>query len=276
MYEWLEKEINEIKAFKFHVVENLVGELDITKAIPSDDICSLLPPSYIAFISKFGGAKLYKKNTGYQVGVLNPPQKKILKSGEEFLCVGHFDDLEAYFKYSLLIPGKDSPVYEWSDEGFEKIADSFEEWLTGRCEDARNAYTEKEWEEIWNGSKPFTSEEEAIVRARNKFQWQVVEFDENRNLKIAVKNNSNITLPYLTIGMRTTDPTELGRIWESGIYVNVSNIKPGQEGVVEHHIHQNLFTPINTEFFQVSDPLPEERDKYWEFQKLRTVEVSKI
>lgn len=275
MYEWLEKEINEIKTLKFHVAETEKGKLDITKTI-SSNFYSLLPPSYIAFISKFGGAKLYKKNNGYQVGVLNPPQKKILKSGEELLRVGHFDDLEAYFRFSLLIPGKESPIYEWSDEGFEKIADSFEEWLTIRCEDARNAYTEMEWEEIWNGAKPFTIEEEAIVKARNKFQWQVIDFDENRNVKIAVKNNSNTILPYFTIGMRATDPTKSGRIWESGIYINVSNIKPGQEGVVEHQIHQNLFTPVNTEFFQVSDPLPEERDEYWEFKKLRTVEVSKI
>ncbi len=197
MYEWLEKEINEIRARKFHVIETLVGELDITKTVPSD-IYSLLPPSYVAFISKFGGAKLYKKNTAYQVGVLNPPQKKIFKNGEELLCIGHFDDLEAYFKYSLLIPAKESSVYEWSDEGFEKIADSFEEWLTIRCEDARNAYTEMEWEEIWNGSKPFTSEEKAIVKARNKFQWQVIEFDENRNLKIAAKvSNIKSSQPFI-------------------------------------------------------------------------------
>jgi hypothetical protein len=272
MYEWLEKEIAEIKVRKFHVIQN--EQLDITKTIPSK-IYTLLPPSYVTFISKFGGAKLYQKNAYYQVGVLNPPQDKILNSGEKVLCIGYFDDLEAYFKYSLLIPGKESPVYEWSDEGFEKIADSFSEWLTRRCEDARDNYTDLKWEEIWNGAKPFTSEEKAVVTARKQFQWQVIGFDENRNLKIAVKNNSNITLPYLTLGMRATDPREEGRIWESGIHVNVSNIQPGQERIIEHHIHQNLFTPINTEFFQPPDPLPEERDKYWEFQKLKTVEVGK-
>jgi hypothetical protein len=273
MYEWLEKEIAEIKALKFHVVQ-LEEKLDITKTI-KPEIYSLLPPSYIAFISKFGRAKLYRENSYYQVGVLNPPQDKIL-NGEKVLYIGYFDDSEAYFKYSLLIPGKESPVYEWSDEGFEKIADSFEEWLTVRCSDARDTYTELKWNSIQNALKPFTSEEETIVTARKQFQWQVVGFDENRNLKIAVKNNSNIILPYLTIGMRATDPTESGRIWESGISIDVSNIQPGEERIIEHHIHQNLFTPINTEFFQPPDPLPEERDKYWEFQKLKTVEVGKI
>jgi hypothetical protein len=275
MYEWLEKEITKIKARKFHVIETEGKPLDIARTIPSE-IYSLLPPSYVAFLSKFGGAKLYRENAYYQVGILNPPQNKILKSGEKVLHIGYFNESEAYFKYSLLIPGKESPVYEWSDEGFEKIADTFEEWLTIRCEDAHNAYTDLKWEEILNGSKPFTSEEEAVVTARKQFEWQVVGFDENRTLKIAVKNNSNIILPYLTIGMRATDPTEEGRIWESGLHISVSNIQPGQESVIEHHIHQNLFTPINTELFQVSDPLPEERDKYWEFQKLRTAEVSKI
>lgn len=274
MYEWLEKEITEIKTKKFHVIQTQ-EQLDISRTIPSE-IYSLLPPSYIAFLSKFGRVKLYRENAYYQVGVLNPPQDKIIRSGEKLLHIGYFNDSEAYFKYSLLKPGKESPVYEWTDEGFEKIADSFSEWLTRRCEDARDTYTDLKWEEICNGSKPFTSEEEAIVAARNQFQWQVVRFDENRNLKIAVKNNSNIILPYLTIGMRATNPTDSGRIWESGIHINVSNIQPGQERIIEHHIHQNLFTPINTEFFQPPDPLPEERDKYWEFQKLRTAEVSKI
>ncbi|KYC35523.1 hypothetical protein WA1_06770 [Scytonema hofmannii PCC 7110] len=274
MYEWLEKEISEIKTRKFHVIKTPGEEVDIAMSMPSD-IYSLLPPSYVAFLSKFGRAKLYRENAYYQVGILNPPQDKILKSGEKVLHIGFFNDSEAYFKYSLLIPGKESPVYECTDEGFEKIADSFEEWLTIRCEDARDAYTDSKWEEIWNGPKPFTKEEEAVVIARKQFQWQVVGFDENRTLKIAVKNNSNLILPYLTIGMRAIDPTEEGRIWESGLYIDISSIQPGQESVVEHHIHQNLFTPINTELFQVSDPLPEERDKYWEFQKLRTAEVGK-
>lgn len=275
MYEWLEKEIIEIKAQKFHVIKTEGKQIDTAKTIPPE-INSLLPPSYVAFISKFGGTKLYRQNAYYQVGVLNPPQEKILKNGEKFLYIGYFNDLEAYFKYSLLIQDKESPVYEWTDEGFEKIADTFESWLTMRCEDARDAYTDAKWEEIWNGPKPFTSEEEAVVTARKQFQWKVVGFDENRNLKIAVKNNSNLILPYLTIGMRAKDPKESGRSWESGLHINVSNIQPGQEAVVEHHIHLNLFTPVNTELFQVSDPLPEERDKYWEFQKLRTAEVGKL
>jgi hypothetical protein len=268
MYEWLEKEITDIKTIKFHVIKTEGGKVD-TATMPFE-IYSLFPPSYVAFISKFGGAKLYRENNYYQVGVLNTPQDKIIQSGEKILYIGYFNDSEAYFKYSLLTPGKESPVYEWNDEGFEKIADSFLEWLTIRCQDARNTYTDLEWKEIWNGPKPFTSEEEAIVTARKQLRWQVVEFDENRNLKIAVKNNSNLILPYLTIGMRAIDATFEGRIWESNLHINVSSIEPGQESFVEHHIHQHLFTPINTEFFQPPDPLPSERDKYWEFQKLRT------
>jgi hypothetical protein len=231
---------------------------------------SLLPPSYLDFITKFGGTKLYRQNNHYQVGVFNSVQIKTFKNGEKYLKIGYFDDSEAYFKYSLLISGQESPVYEWNDEGFEKIADSFIEWLTIRCQDARDTYTEIEWQEIWNGAKPFTSEEEAIVLARKQFQWQVIKFDENLNLEILVQNNSNLTLPYLTIGIKAIDSTDKSQIWESSLHLNVSHIKPQQEGIVEHHIHQKLFTPINTEFFQISDPLPEERNKYWEFQKMKT------
>jgi hypothetical protein len=256
MYEWLETEIPEIETPEFHVVEcnKVEGILPISK-----EFYSSFPPSYVAFITKFGRAKLYRKDGYYQVGVLNPPQEKILNNGQKLWFIGYFDDSKAYFLASQLIPGRESPVYEWTEDDFEKIADSFEEWLTIRCTDARESYNEKEWKEILNRANLSTEEEEARVEARKQFQWQVVEFDKNRNVKIAVRNNSNRVLPDLTIGMRTKNPTQDGQVWESGIYLNVSDIQPGQKRIIEHQIHQEIFTPDNTEFFQLASPLPEER-----------------
>lgn len=264
MYEWLETEISEIKTPKFHVIEGnkLDRELHRSKKIDLS-----LPPSYVAFVRKFGGAKLYRRSSYYEVGVLNSPQEKIFNNGEILLRIGHFDDSKAYFICSELIPGREASIYEWTEDGFEKIADSFEEWLIIRCTDARESYDVKEWEEILKGPKPFTSEEEAIVEARKHFQWQIVGFDENSNVKIAVRNNSNLVLPYLTIGMRTKNPTQDGQVWESAIRLNISDIQPGQEHIIEHQIPQQIFTPDNTEFFQLAVPTPEERDKYWEFKE---------
>jgi len=264
MYEWLETEISEIKTPKFHVIEG--NKPDRELHISKKNNLSL-PPSYVAFVRKFGGAKLYRRNNYYEVGVLNPPQEKILNNGERLLHIGHFDDSKAYFICSELISGRESSIYEWTEDGFEKIADSFEGWLIIRCTDARESYDAKEWEEILKSPKPFTSEEEAIVEARKHFQWQIVEFDENSNVKIAVRNNSNLVLPYLTIGMRTKNPTQDGQVWESQIHLNISDIQPGQEHIIEHQIHQQIFTPDNTEFFQLAVPAPEERYKYWKFNE---------
>ncbi len=265
MYEWLETEMSEINTPKFHVIKGNKAEGILES---SKEFYLAFPPSYLAFITKFGGAKLYRKNDCYQIGVLNPPQEKILNNGQKLWVIGYFDDSKAYFLASQLGAGKESPIYEWTEDGLEKIADSFEEWLGIRSSDARELYDDTEWKEILNGPKPFTDEEEAIVKARRLFQWHVVEFDKNRNVKIAVKNNSNLVLPYLTIGMKIKKSTQDSQVWQSGIYLNVSDIQPGQERILDHQINQEIFTPDNTEFFQLAEPLPEERQEYWELSKL--------
>lgn len=263
MYEWLEAEICEIKTPNFHVVEDHGADINQQK---SKEIVSPLPPSYLTFISKFGGAKLYRRSNYYEVGVLNPPQEKLLDDGEKILLVGHFDDAEACFICSRLMSDQESPVYEWTEEGLEEVADNFEEWLTSRCTEARESYDNQEWENILGGSKPFTDQEKAIIKAREQFQWQVVEFNENRSIKVLVRNNSDLVLPYLTIGMRTRKTGQASQVWESGIHLDVSNIQPGQESVVEHSIHQSVFTPDNTEFFDQVNLIPEDRQQYWEFR----------
>ncbi len=266
MYEWLETEMSEINTPKFHVIKGNKAEGILES---SKEFYLAFPPSYLAFITKFGGANLYRYNNYYQIGVLNPPQQKILNNGQKLWVIGHFDDSKAYFLASQLQAGRESPIYEETEDGLEKIADSFKKWLAIRGIDARELYDDTEWKEILNGPKPFTDEEKAIVKARKLFQWHVVEFDKNGNVKIAVRNNSNLVLPYLTIGMKMKNPTQDSEVcWESGIYLNVSDIQPGEERIIEHQIHQQIFTPDHTEFFQLAEPLPEDRQVYWELSKL--------
>ena len=260
MYEWLEKEISEIKWRKFHIIDtDSVG--NIYPELP--EVYSSLPPSYMVFVSKFSSANFYKNLTrdSYQIGVIYPPQEKILKNGEKLLCIGHFDDSKAYFRCSELVPGSESSVLEWTEEGFEQIADSFEEWLTKRCKDARKSYTKKAWKEIVNRPKPFTAKEEAIVEARRQFQWRFIGFDDGGDAMIEVKNNSQLVLPYLSIGVRTKDNT-----LEGGAWLDVSDIKPGQECVIKRGLYKNLITPDNTEVYSLPEPLPEDRERYWEFR----------
>ncbi len=259
MYEWLEREISEIKSRKFHIIEaEKVGIfLDSSQKMDSS-----LSPSYVAFISKFGAAKLYRKLSYYQVGILNPPIEEIFKHGAKLLCIGHFDDAKAYIRPALVDLGNESPVYELTEEGFEQIADSFEEWLTKRCQDARKSYTKKQWKEIVNGPKPFTTKEQAIVEARRQFSWRVIGFDDNGDATIEVRNNSKLVLPYLSVGVRAKDNT-----LEGGAWLDVSGIQPGEEGIIKREIYKKLIKPDNTEVYSLPDPLPEDRERYWEFRK---------
>ena len=264
MYEWLDEEIATIKARKFHVID--IQKKDELLSMPAESY-SLLPPSYMAFVSKYGWAKLYgKSGYAYQVGVLSSPKTKTLKSGETLLCIGHYDDSKAYFLSSLLAKGSDSPVFEWTEEGIEQVANSFEEWITMRCEDARNSYSEEEWEEIVNGPKPFTSEEKQIVEARKKFKWELIGFTEDGNLKIKVENNSNLTLPYLTIGFQ--GKYDEHNSMQGAVWLDVSEVKPGQERVLSHSGYKEIVDRENVELYQLEDPIPEERSRFWEFRKI--------
>ncbi len=249
MYEWLEKEISEIKTPKFHIIEGIkAGKILDTYT----EWISCLPPSYLEFITKFGGAKLYRRNNYYQVGVLNLPQEKTLNNGEKLFLFGYFDDAKAYFICSQLQSEQESSIYEWTEDSLEKVADSFEEWLIMRCTDMRRSYSEKEWNDILQTGKILTDEEKAIMEATKQFQWQVMEFNSSRKVKLELINNSNMVLQKLIIGMRTKNLTQDGQIWESGIYLNVSDIQPGQKSIIEHQIHQLIFTPDNTEFFAIN------------------------
>ena len=258
MYEWLEAEINEINSTKFYLLNRKVD----TSLNQQAKNGSLLPPSYIKFIHQFGLAKLYKNQTSgfYYVGVIYPPQEIILKNGEKLLQIGHFDDATVYFRYSLLSPNQESPVYEWSEDGIELIAESFEQWLFARSRDARDFYSDEEWQEILN-PKPFTSEESDIVKARRQFNWQLMGFDQDGNIMIKVTNNSLLTLPYLSIGLRAKDNKLQGKIW-----LDVSGVKSGQENIIKHPAYKEFISPDNVELYQLDDPLPEERKQFWEFR----------
>jgi len=262
MYKWLEKELSEIKWRKFHVIHN-----DVVARIPSEpaEISSSWPLSYIAFVSTFGTAKLYRNLTrnSYQVGVIYPPQEEIFKDGEKLLYIGHFVDSKAYIIPSMVDVNNESPVYELTEEGFEYIADSFKKWLRKRCKDARKSYSKEEWKEIVNGPAPFTPKEEAIIEARRQFSWRVIGFDGDGDAIFEVKNNSQLVLPYLSVGVRTKDNTLVG-----AARLDVFGIKPGQEGVVKRELYKKLIKPDNTEVYSLPDPLPEDRERYWEFTEL--------
>jgi len=259
MYEWLDKEIAEVRTPGFHLVDGPPSE-DFQRAALRGPLA--LPPSYREFIFRFGNARLYKQGSAYLVGVRAVPDPARSETGELLRRIGHFDDANAYLKEALLsTPEPESPVFEWTADGLTRVAGSFGEWLEKRSDAARRRYGRKRWTEIVRGPKPFTKEEQAIVDARRQFEWRLLGVGDDSVCRFEVANNSPRTLPYLSIGIRSRD----GRV-SGGIWLPVSHVTPGTKAVVTKEGYRGVISPQDLEAFALADPGPQDRDRYWEFR----------
>jgi hypothetical protein len=258
MFEWLEKELVEIKTRKFHLVDGPADET-FRQEVAS---CKVpLPHSYIEFVLRFGNAKLYKRANYYKLGVLASPREERSKH-DVYYRFGHSDSNQAYFMKKLLRMDEETPVFEGGEDKINQVAGSFEEWLTKRSMAARAMYKKSEWAEIVNGPPPFTTEESRIVEARRRFSWRAVGVTPEGDFLFEVHNGSDIMLPFLSIGVRWNDGTS-----EGGIKLPVSEIGPGCTSVVEREAYKKVVNPGEIEFFSLPDPGPEDRKSYWEFKR---------
>ncbi|MEK6702269.1 MAG: hypothetical protein AABZ53_08400 [Planctomycetota bacterium] len=257
-------EMTEVNTRRFYLVDDAASA-----AVREFDRDSNLPPSYLRFVRRFGGAKLYRMGSVYVVQIFAAPKEAQSKERETLVHFGRTDLSLAYFKESLLIPGKESPVFEWKHErGLEIAADSFEKWLKDKCSVARQLFGKREWDSIVKGPLPFSEEERSIVEARKHFRWRIVGVAPNGDLRFEVHNGSSMTLPFLSIGIhgRLRPPND-GPL-DGGVWLPVSSIPPGETRVIEKGCYKDLVDPSNIEAFEEANPEPEDRDRYWEFKKL--------
>ncbi|MEG3977456.1 hypothetical protein QT970_22930 [Microcoleus sp. herbarium8] len=261
MFDWLRDEMGRIKTRKFHVVDGPLLD-EQRELVERSDLP--VPPSYKEFVIQFGSAKLYRQGSIYLVQVFNVPTNAQSDDGHVLLHFGRTDIALAYFRESMLVPGEESPVFEWEHEqGVLEAASSFEEWLKARCFEARKLFTNKEWAAIEEGPPPFTEQEQAIVESRRKFRWQVIGIADNGNLMFEVHNGSNMVLPFLSIGVRAKN----GKL-NGGVWLPVSSIQPGKTCILEQDCYKKWLLPEEVDVFEKPDPEPEERDRYWEFRHL--------
>jgi hypothetical protein len=260
MYEWLEMEISQIKTPKFHVIE---GPRSAEAEDTIKEIGLLLPPSHRLFLSKFGGAKLYRELDYYLLGVLASPWEGKDSDGEPIACIGHYDDANVYFKLPLS-EGEELPVFEWVGRGLRKVSDTFEQWIEKRCLDCKKRIGKTRWAKILEGPMPFSAEEMRIIEARKRFEWSVMGKTDNDDVRFKVHNGSDITLPFLSIGIRSID-----RKFNGGVYLPVSALKPGETAIIDRDCYKKQIDPNLIEAFALPDPGPEDRDRYWEFRALR-------
>ncbi|MEP7287474.1 MAG: hypothetical protein ABI947_17085 [Chloroflexota bacterium] len=262
MFKWLESEISQIKTRRFHMTDIASAPHSLANLWEES---TLLPPSYRAFLTKFGQAKLYRYGNSYSLVVFSPPIQVLDESGERLVKFGYSSFGTAYFKYSLLKPNAESPVFEKDidddDPKLEKAAKNFEQWLNKRRDSIHEEYSPEEWQQILNGPPPFTSNEVRRVEARQRYKWDLLGFKENGDIRILVKNESEISLPYLGIGVKSKDGSVNGRIW-----LPVLDIKPGEENIIEHGCYNNLIRRSDVVLFDLPDPEPEDRALYWEFK----------
>jgi hypothetical protein len=264
MFEWLIKEMVEIKTHKFHLVDGPPSS-ELRQAIEESAIP--VPPSYKEFVLRFGNAKLYRQGGIYLVQVFASPRETQSDEGESLLHFGRTDQALAYFNESLLIPDGESPIFEWrKDRGLQEIADCFEWWLETKCKAARNTFKKKQWQAIEKGPMPFSEREKAIVEARRHFQWRVLGVALNGDMQFEIHNGSAMILPYLSVGVRgQLRPPNRGPL-NGGVWLPVSSVSPGETRIVEKDCYKDLVDPKSIEIFEQPDPEPEDRERYWEFK----------
>jgi hypothetical protein len=264
MFNWLATEIATIKTSGFHVVDGRASNEPVAAILRSG---LSVPPSYKEFVLQFGNARLYRRGSVFAVQVSACPTE-VDHENETLLQFGQTDLSPAYFKCALLLDGQETPVFEWRDErGLDQVADDFGSWLCVRCEAARAAFSNAEWRGILAGPAPFTLHELRIVEARRKFQWRVAGIAANGDLRFEVYNGSNMTLPYLSIGVRgRLRPPKSGPL-NGGVWLPVSTIHPGESRFIEKDCYKDVVDPLDIEVFAKPDPQPESRDRYWEFRE---------
>jgi hypothetical protein len=262
MFEWLDQELGTIRTKRFHIVDGLATE-EFRKAVTESPLAA--PPSYVAFVLRFGNAKLYRM-AGldlYWIRVFAAPHAVESRAGEPLLCIAGNDETCAYLKEETLERGVEAPIFESTAAGVRRAAASFDEWVTARATRARRRYKRKEWAEVLRGPPPFTAEELAVVHARRQFQWRLVGTTPDGEVLYEVTNGSARRLPFLSIGIRGKS----GHL-QGGVWLPVGGIGPGQTAVVAKETYRNLLDPSEVEAYGLPDPEPEERARYWEFREV--------
>jgi hypothetical protein len=256
-FDWLEREVDQIKTPKFHIFDSR------STSEEGHAIQNLAPPSYRAFLGRFGGASLYRIRDAYRVRVkpFLEPGKSL--RGETLWCFGYFESSRAYFKESLLRTGRESPVFEWGLR-LQKVAPDFSTWLRVRCSIVRKSIGKKRWIQVLNGPAPFSECDRRIVSARKLFRWKLVGVGESGDHRIEIFNGSRIVLPFFSLGVRKKGGLGL----QGGVWLRVRDIKPGERRIIEQDCYKDMLTPDEVEIYDLPDPAPEDRENYWEFKPL--------
>lgn len=264
-FDWLKKEIAEVRTNKFHLVDG-PATAELRATVRTSKL--YVPPSYRRFVVEFGNAKLYRNDFGWRVQVYSGPIEAISVNGEALTQFGRTENSLAYFKDKLLAEGAECPVFEWRFVGgLRKTADTFSSWLRISCERAHNKYKKRDWTDIKAGPRPFTGREWALVEARELVEWRMMGIADNGDAILKIHNGSDLVLPRLTIGIRgplRPGRGQPGQTMQGIGRVPIHDIRPGMTAEVTYDCYKDFIDPAKVEVYRIPAPGPEDRQLYGE------------
>lgn len=261
-FDWFHQECAEIRSRRFHLFEpaapealqyrHLTGVVDLTG-------------TYADFLREFGLCKLFTDHRDapmVSVYPLEAHRRHECADGSRFVGFGFRGQQSVYFDEVLILASHQSAVFTVTRQAGKQISPSFSDWVHQAYDWAKGKYSQKQWKNILTGPPPFTAGELSVVDARKRFSWSLIGFGPNGDALFEIANHSSRTIPWLTLGIRDRSRAVL----DGAVWLDVGHIRPGETGLVAKDCYKDRITSDALEPFDLPDPIPEKRERYWEFR----------
>jgi hypothetical protein len=260
---WFRDELGAIKSRRFHIFEP-VGEKQLAYRHGGKQVA--LSGPYASFLREFGWAKLFTDYGDAPLVSAYPlsSRRRFKLSDGVYVGFGFRGEETALFSESDLFARGESAVFREAAGGSQRINDNFGEWLKVSYDRARSTFSARAWERICAGPKPFSRQQQRIVEARRKFTVRHTGFAKNGDATFSVRNDSDMTLPYYSLGVQGKGGTKL----VGGVFLDVSSIPPGTEKSVRKDCYKESLRQDELEIFELPEPIPEKKEGYWEFKSM--------
>ena len=259
-FEWLRGECGLIKSRRFHIFHP-GGVGDTTYEL--DWQTTFLNGPYAEYIAEFGWSHLFTDHRdapSLSIHPLKSHRRVILSARQVFVCFADLGQQTFAFKEDDVRRGNPVDVYQVKGRS-SQLVDRFPAWLHMSYDKVKSKFSARQWGKIVAGPPPFDARDSEIVAARGLYRWSLKGFAANGDAKFEVFNDSKMTLPFLSIGVRDVAQ----RILTGGVWLDVSRIAPGKSGVVLKDCYKDLIPNDELEIFEKPVPIPEKKEAYWEF-----------
>jgi hypothetical protein len=224
------------------------------------DVAGEVSPQYSEFLRAYGAVRIFPRGRAYRLHVHSTLQP-VRCVERDLLALGNDDGEPVYLVREK--PGVEPRVYAVFEGGLEEVGSDFNAWFAGAFARIRDSYSNEEWQALREGAKPFTARELAIIQARKNFDVAIEGIEHDNRVRLRVRNGSDLTLPWLTVGVRSTDPPLEGALW-----LDVSKIEPGATSTITVDAYRDQVDPSNLEI-ELRDPRPDDRNSFRELTARR-------